>query len=118
MSYHHLSTFDRARIQLLNSLDYSTRKIGTELGRHHSSIARELTRNNTKGNYEAEDAQDQYRQRRTCSKPYGKYDNAIINVITEKLCLTWSPEQIFNTALLGKLSFKAIYNWIYQGKLS
>lgn len=38
MSYHHLRTFDRARIQPLNSVGYSTRKIGTELGRHHSSI--------------------------------------------------------------------------------
>lgn len=118
MSYHHLSTFDRARIQLLNSLGYSTRKIGTELGRHHSSIARELARNTTKGYYQAEDAQHQYRQRRSCSKPYGKCDKVIVDVITEKLCLTWSPEQITNTVVLGKLSFKTIYNWIYQGKIS
>ncbi|MCC5468731.1 IS30 family transposase [Pelosinus baikalensis] len=118
MSYHHLSTFDRAHIQLLNNLGYSTRKIGIELGRHHSSIARELVRNNTKGDYQAEDAHSQYHLRRTYSKPCGKCDKVIIDVITEKLYLTWSPEQIANTVLLGKLSFKTIYNWIYQGKLS
>jgi IS30 family transposase len=118
MSYHHLSTFDRAHIQLLNNLGYSTREIGIKLGRHHSSIARELVRNNTTGDSQAEDAHSQYCQLRACSKPYGKCDKAIIDVITEKLSLTWSPEQIANTILFGKISFKTIYNWIYQGKLS
>ncbi|MBM6651846.1 IS30 family transposase, partial [Megamonas funiformis] len=39
------------------------------------------------------------------------------NLISEKLHENWSPEQISNALLNGKLSFKTIYNWIYIGKL-
>ena len=119
MSYHHLSMFDRARIQSLYTLGYSTRQIAIQTGRHHSSIARELVRNATTENvYLAEDAHQSYENRRTHSKPHGKYDKAIADVIEEKLRLTWSPEQIAQAATLGKVSFKTIYNWLYQGKFS
>ena len=39
------------------------------------------------------------------------------NIISKKLHENWSPEQISNALLNGKLSFKTIYNWIYTGKL-
>ena len=85
MSYHHLSMFDRARIQSLYTLGYSTRQIAIQTGRHHSSIARELVRNATTENvYLAEDAHQSYENRRTHSKPHGKYDKAIADVIEEK----------------------------------
>lgn len=119
MSYHHLSIFDRSRIQVLHNLCFSTRKIAIQTGRHHSSIARELLRNKTTHNrYSAEIAHNSYKNRRINSKPKGKDDKTTIAVIEEKLSLTWSPEQIANTATLGKVSFKTIYNWIYQGKFS
>lgn len=118
MSYHHFSMFDRARIQALHTLGYSTRQIAIQTGRHHSSIARELVRNTTKDIYIAEDAHQCYKKRRIHSKPRGKYDKTIAAIVEEKLLLTWSPEQIAQTAALGKVSFKTIYNWMYQGKLS
>jgi transposase, IS30 family len=118
MSYHHLSMFERARIQTLHQLGYSTRQISVQIGRHHSSIARELLRNITAATYRAEDAQQSYEKRRMKSKPHGKHDQTILAGIEEKLCLTWSPEQIAHTTMLGKVSFKTIYSWIYQGKFS
>ncbi|MFC0561986.1 helix-turn-helix domain-containing protein, partial [Halalkalibacter alkalisediminis] len=48
MSYSHLTTFERGRLESLNKLGWSTRKIALELNRHHSTIARELNRNSTK----------------------------------------------------------------------
>jgi transposase, IS30 family len=118
MSYHHLNRFDRVRIETLYTLGFSTRQIAIQTGWHHSSIARELVRNTTGNTYLAEDAHQSYENRRTDSKPHGKYDKTIADVIEEKLRLTWSPEQIVQTATLGKVSFKTIYNWMYQGKLS
>ena len=46
MNYNHINTFERSKIQVLNKLVYSTRKIAKEINIHHSSIARELAKNN------------------------------------------------------------------------
>ena len=45
MSYHHLTISERIRIEVLSILGYSTRFIAKFLHRHHSTIARELSRN-------------------------------------------------------------------------
>ncbi|MFC7688071.1 hypothetical protein ACFQU5_19470 [Ureibacillus sp. GCM10028918] len=37
--------------------------------------------------------------------------------VQENLGETWSPEQIVGCLFCGKLSFKAIYRWIYEGLL-
>lgn len=117
MSYHHLSMFDRARIQTLHSLGCSTRQIALQTGRHHSSIARELVRNTIETKYRAEEAQQSYEKHRRNSSPHGKQNQTILTSIEEKLRLTWSPEQIASTTMEGRVSFKTIYNWLYQGKL-
>lgn len=116
MSYKHLTTYERGRIEVLNKVGYSSREIGIELGRHHSTIIRELKRS-INGSYKAETSQKDYEQRRQVSKPKGKYNKELAKEIEEKLKATWSPEQIANTVALGKVSFKTIYNWLYQGKL-
>lgn len=67
--------------------------------------------------YEAENALAQYKQRRLKCAPVGKQCQEWIEIIEEKLVQTWSPEQIANTVLKGKLSFKTIYRWLYQGIL-
>ena len=51
MSYHHLTISERIRIEVLSILGYSTRFIAKFLHRHHSTIARELSRNNFENNY-------------------------------------------------------------------
>jgi len=116
MSYHHLNTYERGRIEALSKIGYTSREIGKELGRHHSTIIRELKRTGS-SIYKAELSQKDYEQRRKLSKPNGKYDKELVKVIEEKLCATWSPEQIANTVTKGKVSFKTIYNWLYQRKL-
>ena len=44
MSYHHITISERIRIEVLSILGYSTRFIAKFLHRHHSTIARELSR--------------------------------------------------------------------------
>lgn len=116
MSYHHLTTYERCRIEVLHKIGYSNRKIAQSMGRHRSSIDRELNRNSCTEPYQAEKAEQSYRHRRTNSKPNGKISCELVAIIEEKLLATWSPEQIANTATLGKLSFKSIYTWLYAGK--
>lgn len=117
MSYHHFTTFERGRIQELLSLGYSHRSIARKLNRHHSSIDREIRRNLTCMGYTGESAQSAYDTRRKHSKPKGKYTESLADIVTDRLSATWSPEQIANTATLGVVSFKTIYNWLYLGRL-
>lgn len=55
--------------------------------------------------------------RRRHSVPLGKLTPKLSQVIEDRLTATWSPEQIANTITSGQVSFKTIYNWLYQGKL-
>ncbi len=45
MSYTHLSIVERSKLEILHQQGKSTRAIAKELGRHHSTISRELRRN-------------------------------------------------------------------------
>jgi IS30 family transposase len=117
MSYHHFSICERAKIEELNKLGFSTRAIGLRIKRHHSSVAREINRLGKNTLYEAEAAHDDYVNKRANSKPIGKWSKELSDLVKEKLIATWSPEQIANTVTFGKLSFKTIYRWIRDGKL-
>ncbi|MCK0473986.1 IS30 family transposase [Halalkalibacter sp. APA_J-10(15)] len=117
MSYSHLTTFERGRLEALQKLGWSTRQMAKELNRHHSTIARELKRNSTK-EYASEVAQQMYVERRKDCKPKGKWSAYLAEIIEEKLQLTWSPEQIIGRLPELNLSFKTIYRWLYQGLLN
>jgi len=58
-----------------------------------------------------------YHEHRNKSRPRGKRTDEITLVIYEKLSATWSLELIANTVTKSKISFKTIYNWIYNGSL-
>ena len=112
MNYNHLTIKDRIRIEVFSTC--FTAKI---LGRHHSTIAREFSRNKSKGFYHAETAQSLYAKRRMSNFPKGKFSDAIARIISDKISEKWSPEQIVHTVLNETISFKTIYKWIYQGKI-
>ena len=117
MSYHHLSICERAKIEELNKLGFSSRTIAKRIDRHHSSIARELKRSGATSLYKAETARSDYEAKRKKSRPRGRWSKELGELLKEKINATWSPEQIANTATFGKLSFKTICRWIYQGKI-
>jgi IS30 family transposase len=115
--YHHFTICERAKIEELNKLGFSTRSIAKRICRHHSSVARELKRLGDAINYKAEAACADYAVKRINSKPRGKHSIELCKLVKDKILVTWSPEQIANTITLGKLSFKTIYRWIYDGKI-
>ncbi|SFE95189.1 IS30 family transposase [Alteribacillus iranensis] len=119
MSYQHLSTFERARIETLRSLNYSIRSISKMIHRSPSTVSRECRRNTVGNNpYCSETAQCRYHKRRRHCHPQGKWTKDLAQKIDEKLDLTWSPEQIAHRLFKGSLSFKTIYRWLYQGLLT
>lgn len=120
MSYSHLTTFERGRLEALNNLGWSARAIANELKRHHSTISRELKRNSREmtNAYSCEDAQNKYVDRRKSCVPKGKWSPDLAKMIEDKLKLTWSPEQIVGRLKDINLSFKSIYRWLYQGLIT
>ena len=117
MSYHHLSIYERGRIEELKELGFCVRDIAKRLGRSPSTISRELHRNKQNGSYRGDVAHLSYQKRRKSCCWLGKYNAALGTIISSKLLLTWSPEQIAHTVTIGKVSTKTIYNWLYLGKL-
>ena len=114
MSYCHLTTSERTKIEVLKGLGYSCRAIARHLNRSHTTISRELKRLNE---WTAEKAQwHAAAQKKKCGAR-SKFTDKLRKVIEEKLKATWSPEQIVGSLFQGKLSFKTIYRWLYSGKL-
>jgi IS30 family transposase len=114
MSYTHLTTFERGEIGVLHKAGWSARKIAKAIGRHYTTVTRELKRNSAENGYTSQEAQLLYQDRRSQCKPKGKYTPSLGTLIEEKLCATWSPEQIVGRLLEGQISFKTIYRWIYD----
>lgn len=114
MSYTHFTIIERSKIEVYLELKYSIREIGRKLGRHPSSISRELKRN---PGYQAELAQENYKQMKTNCGAHIKLSPGLKSVLHEKLNHTWSPEQIVGRLFPDSLSFKTIYRWLYAGLL-
>ncbi|MEM1486227.1 helix-turn-helix domain-containing protein [Oscillospiraceae bacterium PP1C4] len=105
-SYHHLTTFERVRIQELLSQGYSHWRIAQKLYRHRYCIDREIRRNATRTGYVCVTAPSAYDTRRIYSKPNGKCTTDLVDIITDRLLATWSPEQIANTVHQQLLALK------------
>jgi len=92
MSYSHLSIIERSKLEIRYKQGQSLRAIAKELGRHPSTICRELGLVSASQPYQAERAQHAYKKRRNASVPSGKWSESIAISLEEKLQATWSPE--------------------------
>lgn len=122
MNYHHLTIEERACLRKFYNEGLSFRKIAKLLSRSPSTIYREIVGNYTHryeyNTYYPQTAQKKYLFRRSFCHRGMFWNKEVTDYITEKLSLTWSPEQISNTPCGFKLpSYKTIYHWIYEGYL-
>lgn len=115
MSHKYITLNERNKIEVLYKEGYSSRKIAKILGFHHSTISRELKR--CQGSYEATAADKDKRYKSSLKGRKTKSNDVIKNIVLDKLQCKWSPEQIACTVLKGVISFKTIYNWLYEGFL-
>lgn len=118
--YHHLSKTDRLELSILRRKGYTPAEIAAELGRHISTIYRELSRNTVKGEYVGKKAQ----QKAYVRRKYSQYqamciveDMKLREYIETKLLVDdWSPEQIAGRlaqeAGFAKVSAPTIYKYI------
>lgn len=114
MSYKHLTIEDRSKIEVLYHQGYKPNQIAQIIRRHRSTIYRELKRVQS-ASYDAQLAQKHTTKHQSKKGRRPKHSPELIEDIQSKLELTWSPEQITGRCYQNRLSFKTIYNWIYQG---
>ena len=124
MPYHHLTPDERYVIAHLRVAELSLREIGRRIGRHHTTVGRELKRNGPPGAawpYWYDAGQSRCDQRRSKPRSYRRQSHRpLVDSVEQKLRLDWSPEQI--AAKLARdhpgdaamrVSIETIYRWVY-----
>jgi IS30 family transposase len=96
MSYRQLTLDERYQIQALQKMKWRPAAISRELGRHPSTLSRELARNcEAEKPYDARRAARWSRRRRVVKGTNSrKIQGALQDLVEQKLRLSWSPEQI------------------------
>ena len=113
MNYKHLSQIERYQIYSLIKANQSITQIAAQLGRHKSTISRELSRNEGLRGYRPKQACELALARSQGSRNAQQVDTWVKREADVLLGLQWSPEQI-----AGKLpvSHETLYLHVYADK--
>ena len=116
-NYTHLSLEERATILSLSQQGYSKTEIAKQLGRHRSTLDRELKRNKDRQSdfYHPVKAQQKADQRR-CQQRKGKIErySTLRQYVRDRLKEGWSPEQISGRLRRKKSKYLICHETIYQ----
>ena len=122
MSHMHLSARERCNILLLSQYGFNQAEIARRLGRHRSTISREIRRNLSPRwpHYNDLCAQREAETRRHTARHRKRRDHQpLVDFVTEKLRAFWPPEAIAGRLITHfpnnpamRISTEQIYAWI------
>jgi transposase, IS30 family len=120
MRYHQLTSEERYALSALRRQGHTQAEIGRVLGRHPSTIGRELKRNSRKdGGYRPSTAGEMTRGRRSRSRRNQQFTQEQWLLVLACLYQLWSPEQISGRLKrLGLLSIshETIYRYVWTDR--
>lgn len=121
MKYHQITLEERYRISALRQAGLGPAEIARHLGRHRSTISRELARNRSPwdGRYRPSKAQEQANGRRSRSRRNRRFEGAAWRLVEQLLRRDWSPEQVAGRlARRGELeiSHETIYRYVWADR--
>jgi IS30 family transposase len=121
LTYHQVTEEERYQIAALRQAGCSAAEIARQLGRHRSTISRELRRNCSPwdGSYRPSKAQEQTNGRRSRSRRNRRFEGADWRRVQGLLRRDWSPEQISGwLAKKGELSIshETIYRYVWSNR--
>src|SRR5215212_7938183 len=121
MTYRQLSPAERYMLAALRRQGLNNSQIAQALGRHRSTVSRELRRNSTRsdGRYRASTAQERANGRRSRSRRNRRFTAEDFALVEELLRRQWSPEQVSgHLARQGQLSIshETIYRHVWRDK--
>lgn len=120
-NYTHLSISDRRRFYTFLEMKLSMTDIAKKLGKHRSTLYRELERNQEPDGYVPGAAQLKAAERAKQKKPSKiEKDGYLRDYIVRSLKKNWSPEQISGRMKFHKLTIyvcpETIYQFVYRSK--
>jgi IS30 family transposase len=110
--YNRISILEREKIYKMKLNGESIANIAKELGRHKSTICREINRNSVDYGYNPLDAQMLAKERITTRTSKIERDSYIKQYIIDKLKLLWSPQRI--AGRLRREGYRICHEVIYQ----
>ena len=121
MTYHQITLGERYTISVLRQQGWCPNRIARHLGRHRSTVCRELCRNGSPwdGCYRPSKAQEMTNGRRSRSRrnwQFGEAEWALVEALIRK---DWSPEQISGYLArhgILSISHETIYRYILVNK--
>lgn len=121
MSYKHLTAICRGKVQALHEQGKSRNEIARIMGRHRSTISRELRRNGVPGGYDARKAHRRYEKRREACRPMKKLEyQPLRNYVYDQLPIGITPEALAGRMPLEfpdeprmRISHEALYMGLY-----
>jgi transposase, IS30 family len=121
MPYRQLTPAERYMLAALRRQGLNQSEVSRLLGRHRSTVCRELRRNGTRadGRYRASTAQERANGRRSRSRRNRRFSAEDFALIDALLCRQWSPEQVAgHLRRLGQLaiSHETIYRHVWRDK--
>jgi IS30 family transposase len=121
MMYRQLTSEERYMLAALRRQGFNQSEIACLLGRHRSTVCREVRRNSTRadGRYRAGTAQERTNGRRSRSRRNLRFTAADFALVDELLRRQWSPEQVAgHLARWGLLSIshETIYRHVWRDK--
>lgn len=121
MRYHQLTSEERYALSTLRKQGRSLAEIARALGRHRSTIGRELQRNARKdGGYRPFTASEVARGRRSRSRRNWHFTEADWCLVDQLLGELWSPEQISGRLRrfgVLTISHETIYRYVWNDRL-
>jgi IS30 family transposase len=121
MTYHQITSEERYMIAALKREGLNGAEIARHLGRHRSTISREVRRNSARwdGSYRPSKAIERTNGRRSRSRRNQHFTKADFALVEKKLKEDWSPEQISgHLRVQGELSIshETIYIHVWRDK--
>jgi len=121
MPYRQLTSEERYMLATLRKQGCNQSQIARLLGRHRSTICRELRRNcsHSDGRYRASTAQERTNGRRSRSRRNQRFSQQQFALVDQLLCRQWSPEQVsgyLRCQGLLLISHETIYRHIWRDK--
>ena len=113
MTYQHLSHEERYQIEAFMKAGQSQTQIAAQLGRHRSTINRELRRNSGRRGYRPKQAGEFAANRARGSRNAVRITTDVMAQANAYLALQWSPVQI---AAKLPLSHETLYQHVYADK--
>ena len=120
MSYHQITSEERYMISAMRLQGFCNGRIASQLGRHRSSIGREIRRNRCNdGDYRPSKADSRTRRRRRESRQRWQFSNRHLQMVATLLCLDWSPEQVsgwLRRHRIFAISHQTIYRFVWYDR--